>query len=167
MATDDYFLKIDGIQGESTDDRHRGEIELDAWSFGRAVSGALQPGGAGAGRFNAPDFHFTAKISQASPMLFLACATGKHMLKATMTGRRAGDRTQDYLKVTLTDVVVSSYQQSGSGGSGVVPLDQVSLNYAKIELEYRRINPDGSLGGPVMVSFDVKKKTGPSRRRRR
>ncbi|MBX3329913.1 MAG: type VI secretion system tube protein Hcp [Nitrospira sp.] len=171
---DDYFLKIDGIEGESQDARHKGEIALDAWSFGGAaeetvggkLSGLARPGVA-SGRFNAQDFQFMAKISKASPMLFQACATAKHLPRVTMTGRKAGDNPQDYLKITLSEVLITSYQQSGAGGTGTVPVDQVSCNFARIDIEYRGINPDGSLGSPVSASFDLKKKPGLSRGRRR
>jgi hypothetical protein len=37
-AAVDYFLKIDGVDGESTDDKHKGEIQLESYSFGRTVS---------------------------------------------------------------------------------------------------------------------------------
>ncbi|MDH4080881.1 MAG: type VI secretion system tube protein Hcp [Nitrospira sp.] len=154
---DEYFLEIDGIEGESHDARHQDEIELDGWSFGGAASGSFQAGGgAGAGKFNAQDFQFTAKVSKASPLLFQACATGKHLPRATLTARKAGANPQDYLKITQTDVLIASYQQSGSSGSDAPPRDQVSLTYAKIELEYKPMNPDGSLGGSVKAGFDLK-----------
>lgn len=98
---DDYFLKIDGIEGESQDARHKGEIELDAWSFGgtaeevvggtvgRKPSGPTRPGAA-SGRFTAQDFQFTAKVSKASPKLFEACATGALMKDLTLFARKAG-----------------------------------------------------------------------------
>lgn len=152
----DYFLKIDGIDGESTDDKHQGEIELDSWSFGGAQSATFQgSGGARSGKFSAQDFNFTAKISKASPRLFEACATGKHLPSVTMTGRRAGRDLQEYLKIALTNVLLSSYQQSGANGTEV-PTDQVSLSYTKIQIEYREIKQDGSFGGPVTGGFDMK-----------
>jgi type VI secretion system secreted protein Hcp len=171
----DYFLKIDGIEGESQDARHKGEIELGAWSFGGTAeetvggkpSGPARPSAGGVGRFNAQDFQFTAKVSKASPMLFQACATAKHLPRVTMTGRKAGDNPQDYLKITLSDVLIASYQQSGASGAEAVPIDQVSCNFARIDIEYRAINPDGSLSSPVTASFDLKKKPGLSRGRRR
>ena len=72
-----------------------------------------------------------------------------------MTGRRAGRDLQEYLKITLTNVLIASYQQSGANGTDV-PTGQVSLSYTKIQIEYREIKQDGSLGGPVTGGFDVK-----------
>ena len=162
-----YFLKIDGIEGESLDEQHKGEIELDSWMFGGAMSGPLKTGsGAGAGKFTAQDFQFTAKVSKASPMLFLACTTGRRMPKATMTGRKGGDRPVDYFTITLSDVMISSYQENGASGTGMAPMEQVSCVFTKIQLEYRPINEDGSLGNPVSATYDVKKAR-PTRARRR
>jgi type VI secretion system secreted protein Hcp len=165
---DDYILKIDGIDGESTDARHRGAITLDAWSFGGAAegvvggtiggkpSGPTRPGVA-SGRFTAQDFQFTAKVSKASPKLFEACATGTRLRDVTLFARKAGTEQQDYLRIRLSDVVISSYQQSGSSEAGDAPVEQVSCSFARIEIEYRAINPDGSLGGPVTAMFDLSK----------
>ena len=157
---DDYFLKIIEIQGESQDARHRGEIVLDAWSYGGTVggkpSGPTRPSVV-SGRFSAQDFQFTAKVSKASPKLFEACTTGMRLRDVTLFARRAGTEQQDYLRIRLSDVLISSYQLSGSSGSGDVPLDQVSCAYAKIEIEYKEQRPDGSLGGPVTAMFDLGK----------
>lgn len=167
----DYFLKIDGIAGESQDARRKGEIVLDAWSFGGTAegvaggavegkpSGPVRPSGVVVGRFNAQDFQFTAKVSKASPKLFEACATGARLKDVTLFARKAGDEQQDYLRIRLTDVVISSYQQSGASGSGDVPVDQVSCTYVKIEIEYRDQRVDGTLGNPVTAMFDLKQKT--------
>lgn len=156
---DQYFLKIDGIEGESQDEQHKGEIELDSWSFGGAISGPLKTGGGvSAGKFTIQDFQFTARISKASPLLFLACTTGKRFAKATMTGRREGaGRPVDYLTITLTDAVISSYQESGTSGDGATPMEQVLCAFGKIQLEYRPVNADGSLGAPVSATYDTKK----------
>ncbi len=174
---DDYFIKIDRIEGESQDARHRGEIILDAWSFGGTAEGMVggKPGGAvpgpvrpgvASGRFSAQDFQFTAKVSKASPKLFEACVTGARLREAAMSARKAGAEQQDYLRIKLSDVVISSYQQGGSSASGEVPVDQVSCSFARIEIEYKKQRPDGSLGGSVSVMFDLRKKA-PSRKRGR
>lgn len=170
---DDYFLKIDGIEGESQDARHRGEIVLDAWSFGGTAEGmvggkpsAPARSGVASGRFSAQDFQFTAKVSKASPKLFETCVTGARLREAAMSARKAGAEQQDYLRIRLSDVVISSYQQGGSSASGDVPVDQVSCSFARIEIEYKEQRPDGSLGGSVSVMFDLRKKT-PSRKRGR
>src|SRR5688572_14489207 len=88
MAAVDYFLKIDGVDGESTDDKHKGEIDVESFSWGVTQTGTFSHGGGGgAGKVALQDFHFTMKVSKASPTLFLACASGQHYKTATVIGR--------------------------------------------------------------------------------
>ena len=159
MAAVDYFLKIDSVDGESTDDKHKGEIDLESWSWGETNSGTggHVGKGSGAGKVSMQDFHFTAKVNKSSPKLFLACATGQHFPKAVLTCRKAGGDQQEFLKITMTEVFVSSYQVGGSGGSDIVPVEQVSLNYSKIEKEYKPQKADGSLDSPVKAGWDLSK----------
>jgi type VI secretion system secreted protein Hcp len=151
----DYFLQITGIAGESTDAKHKGWIDVEAWSWGETNAGAVSHGGGGAaGKVQMQDFHFTTRLSKASPALFLACATGQHMKEARLAGVRTGPMQQDFLTWTFTDVLVSGYQTGGSSGDLV--MDQVSLQFSKIKVEYKAQKADGSLGAPVSAGWDVK-----------
>src|SRR6516164_3890694 len=149
MAAVDYFLKLDGIEGESKADKHDKEIDVLSFSWGATQSGtfASGTGGGGAGKVSMQDFHFTMEHSKASPALMLACAQGDHIKSAILCCRKAGKQQQEFMKVTMSDCLVSSYQTGGSAGANVIPTDQVSLNFAKIEHEYKEQKPDGSLGG--------------------
>ena len=131
MAKVDYFLKLEGIDGESVDKEFARWIDITSWSWGETQTGTIGGGGGGgAGKVQLQDFHFTAQFSKASPKLFLSCATGQHIKEATLMGR--SDRTGVFLKIKLTDVLISSYQT----GAGVenMPSDQTSLNFVKIDL---------------------------------
>lgn len=157
MAAVDYFLKIDGVDGESQDHKHKGEIDVSSWSWGETQAGTHSGGGGGgAGKVQMQDFHFVMPVNKATPKLMLACATGQHIPKAVLTCRKAGKEQQEFLKITLSDLLVSSYQTGGSGHSDILPTDQISLNYAKIEFEYKEQKADGTLGGAVKAGYDVK-----------
>jgi type VI secretion system secreted protein Hcp len=157
MAAVDYFLKLDNIEGESKDSKHTGEIDLISWSWGATQSGtASQGGGLGGGKVSMQDFHFVMQINKATPKLILACAQGDHIPKAVLICRKAGTEQQEYLKYTFSDVMVSSYQTGGSGGSGIVPTEQVSLNYTKMEIEYKEQKENGQLGGAIKAGYDLK-----------
>ena len=148
MAAVDYFLKIDGIQGESKADKHKDEIDIESFSWGETQSGTFAAGGGGgAGKVSMQDFHFSMLVNKASPPLFLACAQGDHIKNATLTCRKAGKDQQEFLKITMSDVLVSSFQIGGTGG--VVPTDQISLNFAKIEVEYEEQDATGKLVGSI------------------
>lgn len=156
MAQVDYFLNIDGIPGESTDDTHKAEIDVLSWSWGETNSGTHSAGGGGgAGKVSMQDFNFTMHVNSATPKLMLACATGQHIAKATLTCRRAGTEQQEYLVIEFTDLLVSSYQTGGSQGD-VVPVDQISLNFSKMVMDYKPQKKDGTLGSPVKAGYDVK-----------
>ena len=160
MALVDYFLKIEGIEGESQDAKHGKEIELQSFSWGETQQGSYSAGGGGgAGKVSMQDFHFVMHVNKASPKLFLACATGEHIKKAVLTCRKAGKEQQEYMKWTFSDLLVSSYQTGGSTGGSALPLDQVSLNFAKVEVEYKPQKADGSLEAAVKAGYDLKKST--------
>jgi type VI secretion system secreted protein Hcp len=159
MAQVDYFLKIDGIPGESTDAKHKAEIDLMSFSWG-ATQGGVHAfgGGGGAGKVQMQDFHFTMNINKATPKLFLACATGEHIKKATLTCRKAGKDQQEYFVVNFEDLLVSSYQTGGSSGNSI-PVESVSLNFSKVKMDYKEQKADGTLGGAVSAGYDLKANT--------
>lgn len=160
MAAVDYFLKIDGIEGESHDSKHKATIDLESWSWGVTQHGThAGGGGGGAGKAVAQDFHFVMKVNKASAKLMLACATGEHIKKAVLTCRKAGKTQQEFLMYTMEDLLVSSYQTGGSGHSDIVPTDQISLNFSKVQVEYKIQNADGttSPGGKAGYSFKENK----------
>ena len=157
MAAVDYFLKLEGIEGESQDNKHKNEIDIESWSWGETnVGDAAHRGGMGAGKVSMQDFHFVMRVNKSTPKLMEACATGQHYKEASLTCRKAGKDQQEYLKIKLSDYMVSSYQTGGSSGDGVVPVDQVSLNFSKIEFEYKEQKAAGTLGGAVKAGYDVK-----------
>lgn len=160
MAQVDYFLKIEGIKGESPDAKHKGEIEILSFSWGATQMGShSQGGGGGAGKVSMQDFNFTMHHGVASPKLMLACASGQHIPSAVLTARKAGKEQQEYLIIKFNNLLVSSYQTGGSSGS-VNPTDQVSFNFTKIEHEYKEQTASGALGGTVKANFDLKTNKG-------
>jgi len=177
MAVVDYFLKIDGIDGDSQDSKHKNEIQIDSFSWGATNAGtAAAGGGMGAGKVQMQDFHFVMKVNKASPKLMLACANGEHIKQAVLVCRKAGKEQQEYLKYTFSDLLISHFQtgagtlatpemtaeataKRGAEAVNVVPMDDIAFNYSKIEYEYKEQKPDGTLGGAVKCTIDVKAMT--------
>jgi type VI secretion system secreted protein Hcp len=160
MAAVDYFLKIDSIPGESSDSKHKNEIDLESWSWGEANSGShATGGGGGAGKVSMNDFSFVMRVNKASPKLFLACASGQHIKEALLTCRKAGKDQQEYLKIKFSDLLISNYQTGGSN-SDVVPVEQISLNFSKIEVSYAPQKADGTLDSPVVHNWNLKENKG-------
>ena len=158
MASTDFFLKIDGIPGESADGKHKEEIDLESWSWGATQGGGASfGGGGGTGKVSMQDFHFTMKVNKATPKLILACADGTHIKEAILTCRKAGGKQEEYLKYTFNDLLIAAYQTGGSGGSEMVPTEQISFNYSKMKVEYKEQKADGTLGGAIAAGWDLKK----------
>jgi type VI secretion system secreted protein Hcp len=152
----DYFLKIDGIPGESSDSKHKGEIDIESFSWSEEASASAGGGGGGgAGKVTMREFQFVARTSKASPKLFLACADGHHIKSAVLTGRRAAKDSFEFLRVSFTDVLVAGYALAGSPQSEPA-VDQISLNFATIALQYKTQRPDGSVGQTVRAGWDLK-----------
>jgi len=154
MASD-IFFKIGDIKGESLDDKHKDEIEVLSWSWGVSQTGTMAFGsGGGAGKAAFQDIHFTHHVDKASPTLAKACATGEHIKDALLTVRKAGKGQQEFYIIKLSDVIVTSVQQSGAGGDA--PSENVSINFSKIVVDYKPQKQDGTLGAAVMFKYDVK-----------
>jgi type VI secretion system secreted protein Hcp len=157
MAVADFFLKIDGIDGESADKHHKGQIDISSFSWGATNGGTFSVGGGGgAGKVSFQDLHVSAHVSKASPKLMLACASGEHIKQAVLYVRKAGKTQMEFYNVKLSDVLISSYNSSAHDGASPRPADQFSLNFAKIEFEYKEQKVDGTLGGAIATGWDIK-----------
>lgn len=152
----DMFIQIGDIKGESRDKTHAGKIDVLAWSWGVSNSGTTHSGGGGgAGKANVQDLSFTKYVDKASPPLILASLKGTHYDTVDLIVRKAGGTPLEYLKITLTEVLVTSVSTGGSGGEDRLT-ENVSLNFAKIKYVYQPQKADGSKdGGEIPITFDI------------
>ncbi len=149
----DVFLKLGTIKGESKDSKHEGEIDVLSWSWGIAQTGSMgKGGGGGAGKANFSDLSIMHALDKASPVLMKACATGEHIPDATLVARKAGKGQQEYLIVKMNDILITSVQPSGSSEE---PMESVSMQCAKVDLEYKPQKPDGSLDAGLHFKYDI------------
>jgi type VI secretion system secreted protein Hcp len=130
----DMFLKLDDIEGESREAKHRGEIEILSFSWG--VSNSAKAcglgGGGGAGKVSVSDFSIVKRVDSATPQLMRHCVNGKHISSGLITVRKAGEKPVEYLKIKLEDILISSAQSGGGGASE--PVEQVTLNFTRFEV---------------------------------
>jgi type VI secretion system secreted protein Hcp len=154
MATD-IFAKIGTIKGESTDAKHKDEIEVLSFSWGVANSGSMVPGGgAGAGKATFQDLSIVHNIDKATPLLMKACATGMHVKEGTITHRKAGKTPHEYLIIKMNDIIITAVIHGGATGQPAS--ETVNLAFAKVDLEYRAQKPDGSLEPGIHFKYDIK-----------
>ncbi|MFM0340890.1 Hcp family type VI secretion system effector [Paraburkholderia fungorum] len=153
----DIFLKIDGINGESLDDRHKDEIEVLTWDWEILQDSTMHAGsGGGAGKATVKDLTFEHSIDRASPNLMKYALTGKHIDQAVLVMRKAGGNPLEYLKLTMSDVIVTRVRPSGTRNDAERSREVVSLSFSKIKQEYVVQNAQGGSGGAVTASFDIK-----------
>jgi type VI secretion system secreted protein Hcp len=151
----DMFLKLDGIKGESKDHKHGGEIHIESFSWGMSQTGVHGVGGGGgAGKVQVHDLSVTKFVDKSSASLMLSCASGKHIKDGLITVRKAGEKPLEYLKIKLTDILISSVQHAGHGGDLIS--ENVSLNFSKFHVEYQEQKADGSGTPAGEMGWDIK-----------
>jgi type VI secretion system secreted protein Hcp len=149
---------LDGIKGESQDDKHKGEIDIESFSWGMSQMGSgHRGGGSGTGKVSVNDISITKFVDKASPSIMLACANGKPITKGKLTVRKAGESPLEYLTYDLETILVSGYQTGGSEGSTEVPTENITLNFVKVKVEYWTQNEKGAKGENANFSWDVAK----------
>lgn len=129
----DMFLKIETIEGESVDDKHKGWIDVLSFSWG--VS-AFAKGNAPAGKVSpsrqtqVSDFSIVKYLDTASPALFSKSCEGDHVGDLNFVVARKGDRPQEFYIVKMSDCLISSVAPAGGVGGGSDPMEQVSFSFA-------------------------------------
>jgi type VI secretion system secreted protein Hcp len=155
----DMFMKIKDIKGEAQDKgnpSHKDEIDVLAWSWGASQSATTHVGGGGgSGKVSVQDLSFTKYIDSASADLLLACCNGKHFDEALLTVRKAGENPVEYLKIKMTEVIISSISTGGSGGEDRLT-ENVTLNFAKVAVDYTAQDDMGKAKSPAMsMTWDI------------
>jgi type VI secretion system secreted protein Hcp len=151
----DMFLELDGVKGESLDKVHKDKIDILAWSWGLSNTGTFHQGsGGGAGKANFQDISITKYIDAASPNIMLYCANGKHFAKGKIIVRKAGENPLEYLTIEMEKVLVTAYSTGGSGGEERLT-ENVTLNFAKVKVEYVQQTEKGGKGTPQAFAWDI------------
>jgi type VI secretion system secreted protein Hcp len=156
----DAFLKIDGIPGESTDDKHKNWIEVLSYHHGLTQpvsSTASSAGGASAERVNFGAFSISKLVDKATPKLFEACCTGKHIKEITLEVCRSGDDKQKYLEIKMEQVLITSYSHAAKEDTkSEFPAETVSFMPGKFSVTYNQQGRgDGTLIGNIAAGWDL------------
>jgi len=155
MSTD-FFLKLDGVNGEAKDSKHANEIDIQSFTWGVSQVGAQGAGGGGgAGKASFQDLRITKKVDLSSTALMMLSSTGKHIPKGVLTARKAGGEALDYLVIELEDIIISSVDCGGASG-GPEMTESVVLNFAKIKMTYTEQTKEGKAGKKGNFAYDLK-----------
>jgi type VI secretion system secreted protein Hcp len=151
----DMFIQIGALKGESKDSVHKGKTDVLAWSWGMSNSGTAHVGGgAGAGKVSVQDLSFTHYIDKTSVDLMLAACNGKHFPDALLIVRKAGEKPLEYLKIKMTNVLITSVSTGGSGGEDRLT-ENVTLNFSKVNVIYKPQKADGSGDADMTMGWDI------------
>jgi type VI secretion system secreted protein Hcp len=152
----DMFIKIGNVAGESANADHKDSIDVLSWSWGasQAGSGAVG-GGSGAGKVHIQDLHVTKYIDKSSATLFKMCCAGDHLPTALLTVRKAGGKALEYLKITMTQVLITSISTGGSSGGDDRLTESITLNFAKVKMEYTPQTDKAAGGATVQAGWDI------------
>jgi type VI secretion system secreted protein Hcp len=153
----DMFLELEGVKGETLDKTFKSKNAIDvlSWNWGLSNTGTFHHGsGGGSGKANFNDISITKYVDKATADLMLVCASGKHMAKGTLTCRKAGDNPLEYLKINLTQILVSSYATGGAAGDERTT-ETVTLNFAKVKVEYFMQSATGGKEPGGQMGWDI------------
>jgi type VI secretion system secreted protein Hcp len=156
----DIFLAIDGIQGDSTDARHKNQIAIESFAFlAKRPTTSSSSRGARAVRFNGLRLDKVYDVS--SPKLFAAATSGRHLKSATVTFSTSSDPSgTDVLTYKLSDVTLTSYEQGGANPDQK-PLgsleEEIGLTAARVSVTEKTFNASGNPGPAVTASWQVPK----------
>jgi type VI secretion system secreted protein Hcp len=151
----EYFLKLNGVPGESQASKHKDEIEVTAWSAGVSNPHSILGSGLSAGKASASELTITKIVDKASPKLLELCNTGKHIDKAVFVCcKSTGDKNPaEYLTIELEEIAVSSFQMGGSRGDEVGS-ESFSLAFGKISYDYKIQDKTGKLTSAGKTTHD-------------
>ena len=154
--TQRWFLELDGIPGDSTDAAHKDWIDVQSWAWGVAANTGNVTGGVRVGRPTLEPLSVAAHLGSASPRLFEACVTGRHISDAVLSGVTASGSGKgfEFLTVRLQEVTVAAQHLGDS--LGVAPSDEFTLTYGRVEISFRRQTATGGAGVPVTASYDAR-----------
>lgn len=155
----DIFLKLNGIKGESLDSKHKGEIDVLAWSWGCSQSATTHMGGGGgSGKVSVQDMSVTKYVDKSSPDLMKHCFTGLHIPDGELIVRKAGGKQMDYINITMTEIIVSSVSTGGSGGEDRLT-ENLTLNFGKVKFKYTEQTTTGAAGATPEYAYDMRENT--------
>jgi type VI secretion system secreted protein Hcp len=154
-----FHLKFSAVKGESKDDKHKEEIDIDSFSIGgQNVGGSHYGGGGGLGKVEVHDFSFSKKVDVATHALWANLLTHKVDPTVTFTAKKGGGAEAiTYMTVIMTNALVTNIHNSGSGE---YITESVTIKFETIEIKYQEQDKDGKKqGGEKITKFDVKAST--------
>ncbi|MFC0138986.1 Hcp family type VI secretion system effector [Erwinia mallotivora] len=152
----DIFIKLSGVEGESEDASHKGDIEVLNWKWVISQTSNMHSGsGGGAGKATIYDLHFEHYIDKSSPSLLQYCLSGKPVSQAIITQRKAGGSPLEYLRITLQEIIITGVHPVYYNTMRV-PREVVALSFSRVTMDYLLQNAQGNVAGTVSAAYNIK-----------
>ncbi|MTD26644.1 Hcp family type VI secretion system effector [Erwinia sorbitola] len=152
----DIFIKISGIEGESQDFAHKGEIDVRRWYWAVSQTSNMHSGsGGGAGKSTVHDLFFDHYIDKTTPTLLQYCLNGKHIPEVILTVRKAGGTPLEYLKIIMQEVIISAVIPVGNNTIRC-PREKIGLSFSRVKMDYVLQNAEGNSAGTISMGYDIK-----------
>jgi type VI secretion system secreted protein Hcp len=154
----DVYLQIDGIKGESGDDKHRDWIECKSveWKVTQPKSATASTGGGHtAERAELSEIMISKLADLATPLLLQTCAAGKTIPKAKLEFMRAdGQGTRiKYFEIQLENVLIAVVHPKIEEGAFMH--EEVGLKFSKCVWRYTQQKIAGGVGGNTSGGWDL------------
>ncbi|MFM0647724.1 type VI secretion system tube protein Hcp [Paraburkholderia bryophila] len=152
----DMYMRVDGVTGESKDANHKGWIDIQSYSWGAAQPGNMATGsGGGIGKASFQDLEVETFMDKAAPAILKYCANGRHLPQVEVSVCKAGGAQIEYLRITLSEVLVTSVLQGAARTSEAVQVTY-AFQAAKVRKQYWEQTDQGNRGGESVLAWDVK-----------
>lgn len=158
----DIFIKIDGVDGESTDKEHVGWVEIQNISTGITLpfsnsSYSATGGGGNTGRADFDYITFSKFMDKSSVKMQEICGTGETQPKAEIHFCQAGDgkKKHTYMTYIIEKVVIANYSVSASKHDVDRPMESISLAYGIVDMKYTPLKDDGAKDADVTFKYSL------------
>jgi len=151
------YLKLGDIKGESHDSEHTGWIDIMSfnWGMSQSASSHLKTGATNA-RCSVNDVQIVKDLDVSSTKIMEFCTTGTPIAQAIIDFCLAGGKQVCYFQMTMDQVIISSYNLSGTGSDEQLN-EVITLNFSKYKVEKWEINNDTLARGKSQVgAFDIR-----------
>lgn len=150
----ELVLRIDGLVVNPDDESRRNEARVRSYAWRVVTPKNFPSTEASVEQFSSHGLEVLMPTSNASPKLMEACATGVRFKKAVLVCRNAAERDREFVRITMIDLVIASYESSCDSVDQETPTDRITIEYSKIEFDYRERKPDGTLTGVIKGAYE-------------
>jgi len=149
----DYFLKLQGAEGESQQINFSDQIKVLSWNYGGYSESTVgRTSGSGAGKVTMQPLNVVCEMDAGYTKMAGFLTQGKHLSQAVLSAVKNGSNNQAYVTLTMTEVFVANL---GVQASDQVPIVNVSLTYKSIHTEYKKQNETGNLVSAGTHTYDA------------